>query len=105
MIPKIWRLKNVQGEQKTEFTIPEESLDDRLEHTPSRWVLASGQNEVVPDGIKKDLSPLVEGVIEVLTNNNREKIRFTEFANAVIDRVSRKFSPNTSIWPPQKNQT
>lgn len=41
---------------------------DRLERDPSRWLIASGRNEVVPDGIAGYHSPFAEELIDLLKN-------------------------------------
>ena len=40
---------------------------ERFEKDPSRWILASGRNEVVPDGISGKNSPFATQLLDVLT--------------------------------------
>ena len=64
----------------------EESLQ-RFEKDPSRWMLASGRNEVVPDGISGENSPFARQFLDVLTRYSAEGIRVSELVNKVTTAV------------------
>ena len=64
----------------------EEALK-RFEKDPSRWMLASGRNEVVPDGISGKNSPFATQLIDVLTRYSGEGIRVSELVNKVTTAV------------------
>ena len=63
-----------------------ESLQ-RFEKDPSRWMLASGRNEVVPDGISGGNSPFATQLLDVLTRYSGEGIRVSELVNKVTTAV------------------
>ena len=92
--------ESAQSQSRTE----ERSFGDieAQERLPSRWVFASGQQEVVSDGSKEGLSSFTASMLDVLEANEKEKLRFTEFANSVIDRVVRMAS-QTPLYGPLRN--
>ena len=59
----------------------------RFEKDPSRWILASGRNEVVPDGISGGNSPFATQLLDVLTRYSGEGIRVSELVNKVTTAV------------------
>ena len=59
----------------------------RLEKDPSRWILASGRNEVVPDGISGKNSPFATQLLDVLERYAGEGIRVSELVNKVTTAV------------------
>lgn len=61
---------------------------DRLEKDPSRYLLASGRNEVVPDGKKGGHSPFAEVLFELLNSYQSLGIRMGSLTNELINKVS-----------------
>ena len=79
--------------------IPNQSRFDR---DPSRWLFASGRNEVVPDGIEGENSPFSESVLDVLRRYANEGIRASSLIDKVITSVVYN-SPQTPIGRPMYN--
>ncbi len=61
---------------------------DRLEEKCSRWVLASGRLEPVPDGMPGDNSLFVKSLISELNHNRKAKIRLSDLGNSVIEHTA-----------------
>ena len=72
---------------------------ERFERDPSRWMLASGRNEVVPDGEIGSKSPFAEQLIDVLERNSENELRVSDLVNQVTTAVSYN-SPQTPIGRP-----
>ena len=69
----------------SERSVPEEREDfARLDKDPSRWVMASGRNEVVPDGISGENSPFAGELIDTLIRYKEEGIRMSTLVNKVV---------------------
>ncbi|MEM6632529.1 MAG: caspase family protein [Bacteroidota bacterium] len=69
----------------SERSISEERADfSRLDRDPSRWVMASGRNEVVPDGVSGDNSPFAKELIDTLLRYKQEGIRMSSLVNKVV---------------------
>lgn len=80
--------------------VQERSLtQERFEKDPSRWMLASGRNEVVPDGEIGSKSPFAEQLIDTLTRNADHGVRVSDLVNQVTTAVSYN-SPQTPIGRP-----
>lgn len=56
----------------------------RLDKDPSRWVMASGRNEVVPDGVSGGNSPFARELIDTLGRYKDEGIRMSTLVNKVV---------------------
>ena len=56
----------------------------RLDKDPSRWVMASGRNEVVPDGVSGGNSPFARELIDTLGRYKNEGIRMSTLVNKVV---------------------
>lgn len=70
---------------------------ERLEKDPSRYLLASGRNEVVSDGSRSGNSPFAEELLGVLYRHNDKPISFSEVAIAVTKNVVSN-SRQTPVW-------
>lgn len=68
---------------------------ERFERDPSRWLLASGRNEVVPDGIAGEHSPFAEGLLDLLERYSDEGIR----AGTMVDKLTSNISYNSNQTP------
>ena len=62
--------------------------EERLEKDPSRWMLASGRNEVVPDGISGKNSPFATELLDVLTRYSEEGISVFQLVDKVTTAVT-----------------
>lgn len=74
----------------------------RLERLRSRWLLASGRNEVVLDGTAGDGSPFAKQLFHIMEAHADEGIRFGTLVNLLITAVSYN-SPQTPIGRPLSN--
>ncbi len=72
---------------------------ERFEKDPSRWMLASGRNEVVPDGEAGRQSPFAEQLLDTLNRNSDTGLRVSELVNKVTTAVTYN-SPQTPIGRP-----
>ena len=68
---------------------------DRFERDPSRWMLASGRNEVVPDGVVGEGSPFAKELLNTLDRYAGEGIKIT----TLIDKVSTSTVHNSAQTP------
>ncbi len=76
--------------------VREKSLGgERLERDPSRWILASGRNEVVPDGVQGENSPFARQLLDVLQRNTHEGLPVM----SLIDQVTRNTLYNSRQTP------
>ena len=66
-----------------------ETLKNRLESRPSRWLITAGRNEVVADGKPGDNSPFADALLWELRNNQEARFRVSSFAESIIDAVVR----------------
>jgi len=71
------------------------TLAERLERDPSRWLLASGRNEVVPDGIAGRHSPFAEKLIDILKRYALEGIRL----GSLVDKLTTSVTYNSYQTP------
>ncbi|MDX2246044.1 MAG: SUMF1/EgtB/PvdO family nonheme iron enzyme [Bacteroidia bacterium] len=62
--------------------------EERLEKDPSRWILASGRNEVVPDGIAGQHSPFADKLLDILNRYAGEGIRMGTLADKLTTAVT-----------------
>lgn len=60
-------------------------MSERLESQPSRWLLTSGQNEVVSDGRPGDHSPFAASILSYLKHNQASSIPVTSLISNVIE--------------------
>jgi len=60
------------------------SVEQRLESIPSRWMMTSGRNEVVPDD-----GPFAKTMIKHLKNNTLPELRFTQVFSAIQTAITR----------------
>jgi formylglycine-generating enzyme required for sulfatase activity len=60
----------------------------RLEKDPSRWIIASGRNEVVPDGAVGENSPFAGELLELLEKNADEGIHTLRLIDKLTENVS-----------------
>ncbi|MEL7533030.1 MAG: LamG-like jellyroll fold domain-containing protein [Bacteroidota bacterium] len=67
----------------------------RLERDASRWIIASGRNEVVPDGLAGENSPFAKELLTVLKDNAGQGIHTLR----LIDRLTENVSWNSSQTP------
>ncbi|MDX1478239.1 MAG: caspase family protein [Saprospiraceae bacterium] len=72
---------------------------NRLEKDPSRWIFASGRNEVVPDGVVGGNSPFAEQLLYALSNHSGRPVRISDLINKVTTAVTYN-SPQTPIGRP-----
>ena len=68
---------------------------ERLERDPSRWIIASGRNEVVPDGMAGGNSPFAEQLLNLLENYADSGLTTL----SLIDRVTENVTYNSSQTP------
>ncbi|MEM6347638.1 MAG: LamG-like jellyroll fold domain-containing protein [Bacteroidota bacterium] len=67
----------------------------RLEKDASRWIIASGRNEVVPDGLAGENSPFAKELLSVLKESAGQGIHTLR----LIDRLTENVSWNSSQTP------
>lgn len=60
---------------------------ERLESIPSRWVLTSGRNEPVSDGVPGRNSPFAESLIFHLNENAKTDLRISELYPRIVEQV------------------
>lgn len=72
---------------------------ERFERDPSRWMLASGRNEVVPDGVTGGNSPFAEQLLDLLDRYALEGLRMGTLADKLTTAVTYN-SPQTPIGRP-----
>ncbi len=72
---------------------------ERVEKDPSRWLIASGRNEVVPDGIAGGHSPFSDKLLDILNRYANEGIRLGSLADKLTSAVINN-SPQTPIGRP-----
>lgn len=72
---------------------------ERFERDPSRWLLASGRNEVVPDGIAGTHSPFADKLLDILSRYASEGLRMGTLVDKLTTAVSYN-SPQTPIGRP-----
>ena len=60
----------------------------RLERDPSRWILASGRNEVVSDGDVGGNSPFADQLIDVFNRYSGDGLNVMDLVNKVTTSVS-----------------
>ena len=70
------------------FVQDRELKTDRFERDPSRWLLASGRNEVVPDGVVGGNSPFAEQLIDLLDRYSHEGLRLGTLADKLTTAVT-----------------
>lgn len=72
-------------------------VKERLERDPSRWLLASGRNEVVPDGspVDKQHSPFAKELLDLLSNYSEEGLT----TQMLIARLTENVSYNSKQTP------
>lgn len=58
--------------------------NERLDRDPSRWIIASGRNEVVLDGMPGNNSPFAEQLLAILRDHRNDGIRASDLAQKVI---------------------
>ena len=63
-------------------------VNERVERDPSRWMFASGRNEVVPDGNVGGNSPFTEELIDTLQRYSSEGLRVSSMIDKVLTAVS-----------------
>lgn len=63
------------------------ALQRALESEPSRWVLASGRNEVVPDGMAGDHSPFATELLELLSTHQEHGIHSARLIDRLTENV------------------
>lgn len=68
---------------------------ERFERNPSRWLLASGRNEVVPDGIAGEHSPFADGLLDLLTRYADTGIK----AGTLVDKLTLNVTYNSDQTP------
>jgi hypothetical protein len=70
---------------------------ERLEKDPSRWLLASGRNEVVPDGspLDKNHSPFAKELLDLLRNYSEDGLT----TQMLIARMTENVSYNSKQTP------
>lgn len=68
---------------------------ERFDHTPSRWILASGRNEVVPDGKKAENSPFAEQLLFFLEQARDIGIRM----GTLVEKVKTAVVYNSAQTP------
>ncbi len=69
----------------SERSMADDRVDfSRLDKDPSRWVMASGRNEVVPDGVSGGNSPFASELIDTLHRYKDEGIRMSSLVNKVV---------------------
>ncbi|MFK7969188.1 MAG: caspase domain-containing protein [Bacteroidia bacterium] len=61
---------------------------ERLERDPSRWLIASGRNEVVPDGVAGKHSPFAEELIHLLNSYSDSGLSTMGLINRLTENVS-----------------
>ncbi|MCB0836396.1 MAG: SUMF1/EgtB/PvdO family nonheme iron enzyme, partial [Bacteroidetes bacterium] len=61
---------------------------ERWEKDPSRWILASGRNEVVSDGSSGQNSPFADQLVDVLKRYSKEGLNVMDLVNKVTTAVS-----------------
>jgi hypothetical protein len=64
-----------------------DAVKDRLERDPSRWLIASGRNEVVPDGRVGEHSPFAEELIYLLKNYNQSSLSTMQLVDRLTSNV------------------
>jgi len=64
------------------------SVSERLERDPSRWLFASGRNEVVSDGSPEGNSPFAEQLLSALERYSGEGISASSLINKVVTATS-----------------
>lgn len=70
-------------------------VGERLEKDPSRWILASGRNEVVPDGVQGENSPFTTQLVNTLECSAHEGIPVM----SLVDQVTRNTAYNSRQTP------
>lgn len=71
----------------------------RLDRIPSRYLLTSGRNEVVPDGPEGSHSPFAGHLLEFLRNNPDELMSVADLARDLIRAVSVGTNPTPRAEP------
>lgn len=67
---------------------PEEAILERLDRIPSRYLLTSGRNEVVPDGAAGTHSPFASNLISFLRNNPDQLMSISDLGRDLIRAVA-----------------
>lgn len=60
----------------------------RLERDPSRWIIASGRNEVVKDGVKGGNSPFATELLELLRNYDDQAMTTQMLIARLVENVT-----------------
>lgn len=68
----------------------------RLERDKSRWIIASGRNEVVPDGLAGTNSPFTRELLDLLKNYSDDGMATQWLSYRLIENVTQN-SPQTPI--------
>ncbi|MEL7220427.1 MAG: SUMF1/EgtB/PvdO family nonheme iron enzyme [Bacteroidota bacterium] len=68
---------------------------ERVERDPSRWMLASGRNEVVPDGVIGGNSPFAENLLSILDRYSDKGLRI----GTLIEKLTTAVSYNSKQTP------
>ncbi|GAB4420464.1 MAG: hypothetical protein OHK0039_34060 [Bacteroidia bacterium] len=68
---------------------------ERFERDPSRWLLASGRNEVVPDGVAGGHSPFADKLLDILDRYAHEGLRM----GTLVDKLTTAVSYNSTQTP------
>ncbi len=74
-----------------------DAVKERFERDPSRWLIASGRNEVVPDGslIDRNHSPFAKELLDLLRNYSEEGLT----TQMLIARLTENVSYNSKQTP------
>lgn len=68
---------------------------ERFERDPSRWMIASGRNEVVPDGVAGGNSPFAEHLLDLLNHYSLEGLRL----GSLVERLTTNVTYNSRQTP------
>jgi formylglycine-generating enzyme required for sulfatase activity len=68
---------------------------ERFERDPSRWMIASGRNEVVPDGVAGGNSPFAEHLLDLLDRYSLEGMRLS----TLVERLTTNVTYNSRQTP------
>lgn len=68
---------------------------ERFDRDPSRWLLASGRNEVVPDGIAGQHSPFADKLLDILDRYAHEGLRM----GTLVDKLTTAVTYNSRQTP------
>ena len=68
---------------------------ERFERDPSRWMIASGRNEVVPDGVAGGNSPFAEHLLDLLDRYSLEGLRL----GTLVERLTTSVTYNSRQTP------